>query len=96
MVAFRRVAIVVTVEGLEFGVGAKGAKPRFGQVLPRVTQVLCFKERGGDSPNFKLVHHDTQVFLTLIFFVYLTFFLVKYVYWTLTVISRSVSRPSAT
>ena len=57
-VAFRKVALIVTVEGLEFGVGGKGggAKPRFGQVLPGVTQVLCFKDRGGDSPNFKVVN----------------------------------------
>ena len=97
-VGFRRVVIVVTVEGLEFGVGGKGggAKPRFGQVLPRVTQVLCFKERGGDSPNFKLVSvSNREVFQALVFIACLTFFLVKSVYWTLTVISRSVSCPSA-
>jgi len=54
-VAFKKIALVATVEGLDFGVGgeARGGG-RFGQVLPGVTQVMPFKERGGGHPNFKL------------------------------------------
>jgi len=54
-VAFKKNALIATVEGLDFGVGgqARGGG-RFGQVLPGVTQVMPFKERGGGNPNFKL------------------------------------------
>ena len=54
-VAFKKNALIATVEGLDFGVGgqARGGG-RFGQVLPGVTQVMPFKERGGGHPNFRL------------------------------------------
>ena len=52
-VAFKKMALVATVEGLDFN-GDLESGGRFGQVLPGVTQVLPFKERDDDDPNFKL------------------------------------------
>ena len=53
-IAFKKNALIATVEGLDFGVGDLESGARFGQVVPGVTQVLPFKERDDDHPNFKL------------------------------------------
>ena len=60
-VAFKKNALIATVEGLDFGVGDLESGGRFGQVLPGVTQGLPFKERDDENPNFKLSNVADEV-----------------------------------